>query len=180
MPPRKRRQLADGDPGDSGDEGAGPGPSSRVAGLLDVLDAVLAHGRLVRADLRLLRWLCGRARLAVDGAIRKLNLKRGQDVQDEDGPGRGRSLRGLVAKLTGLHELVAAWDAALLSQVAVARSGMGTCAPLRRLALQLPGPCTLGPDFGIMLAAFPGLEVRSGPRALHSRAGCWRGDAHGS
>jgi hypothetical protein len=148
MPPRKRRQRAGGGPGVSGDDGAGPGPSSRVAGLLDVLDAVLAHGRLDGDDHRLLRQLCGQARLAVDGAIRTLDVTGGQDRA---------SLRRFIAKLSGLHELEATWDAAVLSQVAA-------CAPLRRMTLQLPQHCThLGDNLGAMLAAFcPSLKVRSG------------------
>jgi hypothetical protein len=154
MPPRKRRQRADGGPGGSGDDGAGPGPSSRVAGLLDVLDAVLAHGRL---DKHALRRMCSGARQAVDLAIRKLDLKRG--VQDH------AALRRFVARLPGLRELEAAWDAAVLSQVIAARSGMVTCAPLRRMALELSDQCThLGADLGVMLAALsPGLQVCCGP-----------------
>jgi hypothetical protein len=157
MPPRKRRQRADGDPGGaSGDGGAGPGPSSRVAGLLDALDAVLAHGRIERGSIRAIRRLCSGARLAVDGAIRTLDLKLG--AQDR------AALRRFVAKLSGLRELEATWDAAVLSQVIAARSGMGTCAPLRRMALHLPDQCThLDADLGAMLAAFPGLQVCIAP-----------------
>jgi hypothetical protein len=78
MPPRKRRRRADGDPDASDSDEAGPGPSSRVAGLLDALDAVLAHGRLERGSIRATRRLCGRARLAVDGAIRTIDLRAGE------------------------------------------------------------------------------------------------------
>ncbi len=38
--------------------------------------------------------------------------------------------------------------------------GLGAFAPLLRLRLTLPAACTyLGPDFGVALAAFPGLQV---------------------
>ncbi len=37
---------------------------------------------------------------------------------------------------------------------------MASCAPLRRLTLHLPSQCThLGAEFGVVLAAFPGLQV---------------------
>jgi hypothetical protein len=160
MPPRKRRQRADGGPGVSGDDGAGPGPSPRVAGLLDVLDAVLAHGRLERGTMRALQRMCSGARLAVDGSIKKLDLLRGNVLRGDLQQDRA-ALRRFLARLPGLLELEATWDAALLSQVAVARSGMPTSTSLRRMALHLPDQCThLDAEFGVVLAAFSGLEVR--------------------
>ncbi len=89
MPPRKRGQRA-GEPC----RDARPGPSPQGAGLLDVLDAVLAHGRLDAKDIdtRDLRRLCGRARATVDGAITRLRLNCPN--------GDLAVLRRLVSKLT--------------------------------------------------------------------------------
>jgi hypothetical protein len=76
-------------------------------------------------------------------------------------PADHAALRRFVARLPGLQQLTAPWDAALLGQVAAARSGMG--ATVRRMELRLPDQPdqTLGPDLGAALAAFPGLEVRT-------------------
>jgi hypothetical protein len=181
MPPRKRRQRANGDPGGSDADAAGLGPSSLVAGLLDVLDAVLAHGRLCVGARHAVRVLCRRARDAVDSAIVSLDLAiawvQGKLLLQEH---RAALLR-FFARLRGLRELKATLDAAMLVQLAASRSGMSAPvgpAPssslpslsrrssmgLRRMELHLPVDCTLGPwDLGAVLSAFPGLEVGVGP-----------------
>jgi hypothetical protein len=187
MPPRKRRQRANGDPDASGDDGAGPGPSSQVAGLLDVLDAVLAHGRHERGCRRALRVLCRRARDAVDSAIGTLDLDIGMVRRKLLLHEHRAALLRFFPRLRGLRELKATLDAAMLVQLAASRSGMSAPAGpapssslpsvsrrssmgLRRMELHLPADCTLGPwDLGAVLSAFPGVEV-SPPLCVHACA----------
>jgi hypothetical protein len=179
MPPRKRGRRAgdpcrdaipsdrDERPGGSDGEEAGPGPSSQTAGLLDVLDAVLAHGRHARGSRprHALRSLCRRARDAVDGAIAELDLHRFQEQEPRQlTPDEQAGLIRLMGRLPGLRRMSAHWDAELLSKVAAARAGM---LPMRTMRLFLPYQCTaLGHELGAVLAAFPGLEVRVRGAAL--------------
>ncbi len=148
------------DPGSSDAEAAVAGPSPQPTCLVDVMVAVPpAIGQLGREDKRAVRLLSRGARSAVEGAISALDLFYGTGVGGL--PADHAALRGFVARLPGLQKLAAPWDAALLGQVAAARSGMG--ATVRRMELLLPGQpdLTLGADLGLVLAAFPGLEVRT-------------------
>jgi hypothetical protein len=142
-----------------GGEAAGAGPPSLAArlSLLDVMGAVVE--RLGREDKRSLRLLSRGARSAVEGAIASLDLLDEKGLLPACLPADHGALRRFVARLPGLQQLTAPWDAALLGQVAAARSGMG--AAVRRMELRLPfqPDQTLGADLGVTLAAFPGLEV---------------------
>ncbi len=163
MPPPRH---AGSDPAGSSDgEAAGAGPPSLAArlSLVDVMHAVPpAVERLGREDRRSLRLLSRGTKSAVEGAISALDLGDGT----ADGgvlPADHAVLRRFVARLPGLQQLDAPWDAALLGQVAAARSGMENVKPVRRMELRLPDQpdLTLGADLGLVLAAFPGLEVRT-------------------
>jgi hypothetical protein len=149
MPPRERRQPADGDPRSSdGDEG----PSSQVAGLLDVLEAVLAHGRLCVGARHALRLSCRRARDAVDKAIRTLDLvSLAWGANKQEGQALAALLR-FIARLSGLRKLSACLDAEVLARVLA-------CISMRSLELVfLCDDCT---PIGPVLAAVPGLKVRA-------------------
>jgi hypothetical protein len=148
MPPRK----------ESSGEAAGPSPQATC--LLDVMDAVPpVIGRLGREEKRAVRLLSRAARSAVEGVISALELFYGTGVGVL--PAHYGAVLRFAARLPGLQQLAAPWDTGLLGQVVEARSGMG--ATVRRMELRLPNQPdqTLGPsDLGVVLAAFPRLEVR--------------------
>jgi hypothetical protein len=174
-PPRRSGRLRQGKaastgPGDG--SGAGPGPSSlalaatrrraKPAGLLDALDPLLSRGQLDIGVRRALRLACREARLAVEAALRLLDLREaatGGPVPDAVLPGLG----AFVARSVGLQELRA--DAAIPSLTRavglVVAARRGGAAGVRSVRLSTAVGGTLGPAQSEMLcSAFPGLQVR--------------------
>jgi hypothetical protein len=191
-PKRQRQGGAAASPSHDGGSGAGPGPSSPVptaaaqqgaapAGLLDVLALLLCHEALRRLDrvwtLRpRLRLTCRGARLAVDAAVRSLDLREAATkgpMPDTRLPG----LRAFVARLRGLQELCADADAPSLTRVVgqVVAAG-GVADGVRTVRLSVAAPGSISPGLSTMLrGAFPGLQVRwpaPGGCCWGQRCGC--------
>jgi hypothetical protein len=172
-PKRQRQGGAAASPGHDGGSGAGPGPSfpaptaavqqgAAPAGLLDVLALLLSREALELADRRALRLTCRGARLAVDAAVRSLDLRKSAGLRSMPAA-RLPGLRAFVARLHGLQELLADAAAPSLNRVVVqvVAAGGGVASRLRKVRLCLASKCTVGPRQSEMLRdAFPGLEVR--------------------
>jgi hypothetical protein len=157
------------------EDGAGPGPSSLAAmqgaaeptGLLDALQPLLAWAPLGRAERRALRQACRAARLAVDAAVRSLDLR-----QHPGGSGGNPmpELRRLLERMRGLRGLKTEAQHALevLGRVGVVE---GAGERLRSVTVSFTAaPCSIGPGLSMLLrAACPNLEVSQtwGPMDFH-------------
>jgi hypothetical protein len=150
--------------------GAGPGPSSLAAmrgaaaepaSLLDALDPLLGSGALGLEERRALRQACRAARLAVDAAVRSLDLYKAFDA-GLIGPSGVLGLQRFMAQLQGLRDL-RSHAAALppLLALLVEAGGSGVAAGLRTVHLRLgPGGKVRRELAQALHDACPGLEVR--------------------
>jgi hypothetical protein len=172
-PKRQRHREAAKAAGAGSDDGSGAGPSpsplalaeaqeAAPAGLLDALGPLLSRDLLDGGVRRALRLACRGARLAVDAALRLLDLREadaGGPVPQDRMPG----LRAFVARLQGLQELRA--DAATPSLtravgLVVAAKG-GVAAGVHSVRLSTAAGGTIGPaQSEVLRGAFPGLQVR--------------------
>jgi hypothetical protein len=146
------------------EDGAGPGPSSLAAmqgaaeptGLLDALQPLLGSEALERAERRALRQACRAARLAVDAAVRSLDLRQHAGSGGDLLPG----LRRFLERLRGLRALQV--DGTLLME-ALGHVGVaeGVGERLRSVTVSFTAPfCSIGPSLSMLLrAACPYLEV---------------------
>jgi hypothetical protein len=136
-------------------QGAG---AAEPTGPLDALQPLLGSGVLGWADRRALRQDCRSARLAIDAAVRSLDLRRsaGGFAARERLP----ELRRFLERLRGLRELQVDGDRAVevLGRVGLVE---GAGERLRWVIVSFTAaPCSIGPSLSMLLrAACPNLEV---------------------